>query len=77
LIEKEVGPESGIITFSGVGLVHMSPRISLESISIAVRESEYLKEVSLQENESLYLLHESWGYEFYVVAESIEYDKNV
>lgn len=55
----------------------MSPRISLESISIAVRESEYLKEVSLQENESLYLLHESWGYEFYVVAESIEYDKNV
>lgn len=77
LIEKELGPESGIITFSGVSLVHMPPRISLESISIVALESEYLKKISLQENENIYLLNESWGDEFYVVAESIEYDINV
>ncbi len=77
LIEKEVGSENGIITFSGVGLVHMPPRISLESITIATLESEYPKEVSLQEDENIYLLNESWGEEYYIVAESIEYDKNL
>ncbi|WP_415896118.1 hypothetical protein ACMXYQ_07995 [Neptuniibacter sp. PT34_22] len=77
LIEKDIGPESGVIKFCGVGFVHMQPRISLEGVSIATSEAKYPEEVSPEENESLYILHESWGREFYVVAESIEYIKNV
>ncbi len=70
-IAKEINAEKGILVFSGVAHVELAPCFTIESISCSKKS---LHGVDTEQNETAFLLNESWGYSYCVVAESIRYE---
>src|SRR5262249_44107849 len=65
-ITKEIGPESGLLTFSGVSRIHMPDRLTIEGIAcggLEVLPAGYLgpPDDSLDPSDRVFVLRESWG----------------
>jgi hypothetical protein len=81
-ITKDIGPETGIIKFSGVSHVNLPPYVGISGIERRSRDelpTSFLNtyrpnDRSLDANEVAYLIHGSWGEEFAVIAQGIEYE---
>ena len=78
-ITKEIGPESGLLTFSGVNRIHMPARLTIEGIAcggLEVLPAGYLgpPEDSLDPSDRVFVVREPWGAIYYVVAESAAYE---
>jgi hypothetical protein len=80
-VTKEIGPEVGLLTFSGVSHVNLAPRLTVEGIECGGLEplpDGYLDafcpgDRSLGEGERVFVLRGSWGPMYCVVAESVAY----
>jgi hypothetical protein len=78
-IEKEIGPETGLLKFYGVSLVCLGPSVSVSGIEIVrtlpsrILEAARPFDRKLDSNELVFLVHGSWGEEFFVVAERYDY----
>jgi hypothetical protein len=62
-IRKEIGPESGLLRFGGVGVVHLPPRFIIAALFATHRGG----------NDTLFEIAEAWGESYSVVASSVEY----
>jgi len=62
-IRKEIGPESGLLRFGGVGVVHLPPRFTIAAL-VATQRGE---------DDMLFEIVEAWGESYRVVASSLEY----
>ncbi|MCY3014832.1 MAG: hypothetical protein NT171_09085 [Planctomycetota bacterium] len=62
-IRKEIGPESGLLRFGGVGVVHLPPRFTIAALVATDRVGE----------DTLFEIAEAWGESYRVVASSVEY----
>ena len=62
-IRKEIGPESGLLRFGGVGIVHLPPRFTIAALVAADRDGD----------DTLFEIAEAWGESYRVVASSVEY----
>lgn len=82
-LTKEIGPETGIIKFSGVSHVNLPPLLGISGIERKHRDElpiDFLNayrpnDRSLDAEEMAYLIHGSWGEEFVVIAQQIEYER--
>ncbi len=78
---KDVGPESGFLTFAGVSHVNLPPRLTIDGMGCGGPEllpAGYLDSFrpgdrALDPGELVFILRESWGPLYYVVAESVVY----
>lgn len=61
-VRKEIGPESGLLRFVGVGLVRLPPRFTIAGLTAKQTESG-----------TLFGVEEAWGESYSVVAASVEY----
>jgi hypothetical protein len=62
-IRKEIVPESGLLRFGGVGVVHLPPRFTIAAL-VATQRGE---------DDMLFEIVEAWGESYRVVASSVEY----
>jgi hypothetical protein len=62
-IRKEIGPESGLLRFGGVGVVHLPPRFTIAALVATQRGDD----------DMLFEIAEAWGESYRVVASSVEY----
>lgn len=80
-VTKSIGPETGVMEFNGVSHVNLPPQLGISGIdrgSLNDLSADYLgtyrpNDESLEAEELVYLIHGSWGEEFFVIAERIEY----
>jgi hypothetical protein len=80
-VTKDIGPETGLMTFSGVSHVNLPPQLEIAGIdcgSLDDLPATYLGtyrpgDKSLDLEEAVYLVHGSWGEEFFVIANKVEY----
>lgn len=80
-VTKEIGLESGLLTFAGVSHVNLPPRLTVRGIDCGGLEhlpDGYLKafrpgDRSLDPGDRVFVLRGSWGPVYYVVAESAAY----
>jgi hypothetical protein len=79
-IEKEIGPEVGFLTFSGVLHVNLPARFTLGGLEAGghelLREEDSTAAglvASHDATERVFVLHESWGGNYWIVAELMEY----
>ncbi len=56
-LTKEIGPEEGILTFVDVHYVNVPSHLSIQSIEPQPYEDQWI-----------YVLHESWGTDYQVIA---------
>lgn len=78
---KEIGPETGVLRFDGVTHVNLPPRLAIGGIGCGKLEdlpSDFLEKYrhgdkSLGPQEVAYIIQGSWGEEFFVIAERIDY----
>lgn len=70
-IRKDIGPESGVLKFSGVSYVGLVPRLTLSGISIT---NVAPNGVPIDESETVFEFSEAWGGSYCVVAESVAYE---
>lgn len=73
-IEKEIGPERGVLMFHGASLVHVPAHFTVEQASSSQHSIPEFPGVSPEEGEWLFLFREAWGRTFYVVAQTASYD---
>jgi len=74
---KEIGPETGTIRFTDVSHINLPPRTSVAGIE-QVRPSALMSicpgcPTDYDDEDSVYLIHDSWGGRYFVVATGIEY----
>jgi hypothetical protein len=62
-IRKEIGPESGLLRFGGVVLVHLPPRFTIAALVATHRDGDDVE----------FEIAEAWGESYRVVASSVEY----
>jgi hypothetical protein len=80
-IIKDAGPESGVARLNGVTHVNLPPHLEVETIKVGgVNDlpAHYFGTYSphdhgLDSKERVYFFHGSWGEQFFVIAESLEY----
>lgn len=80
-VNKEIGPEHGILEFQSVSHVNLPPTFQISGIEIG--SGDYLppsffdtyrpNESRLDSDEKLFLFHGSWGEEFFVIASTVAY----
>jgi hypothetical protein len=81
-LDKDIGPESGLIRISGVTHVNLPPRLGLAGISCGGLERlppGYLAthrpmDATLDTDELAFVFHGSWGETYFVVAKAITYE---
>jgi len=66
-IRKEIGPESGLLRFGGVVVVHLPPRFTIAAL-VATHQGG---------DDVLFEIAEAWGESYRVVASSVEYAPDV
>jgi hypothetical protein len=66
LVRKEIGPESGLLRFGGVGVVHLPPRFTIAALVATHQGAE----------DTLFEISEVWGESYMVVASSVRYAQN-
>lgn len=74
IVEKEIGPETGLLTFSGVSFVHMPPRFAVFAACSSQQEVPDFPGLRPDHNEWLYVFQDAWNQSYYVMAESARYD---
>ncbi len=80
-LTKEIGPQTGVLEFSGVSHVNLPLQLGISGIdcgSLNDLPANFLGTYrpdgqSLEAEEVVYLIHGSWGEDFFVIAERIEY----
>ncbi len=78
-VTKDIGPEEGTLRFFGVSHVNLPPRIgSISGIECGELDDlpdNFIRpgDRSLDSEEIVFLIHGSWGEEFFVIAEQVEY----
>lgn len=75
-LTKEVGPESGIIRFTGVTRVNLPQRLDIRGIEGGTPQAlrdRLPRDTDADADEVVYLIHGSWGGEFFVVGDGIIY----
>ena len=72
-IEKDIGPESGVLVFSGVSFVNMPPEFIVAFVASSRQQVPDFPGVSPEDDEFLFLFQEAWGRVFYVLAERADY----
>lgn len=80
-VSKEIGNETGVIRFTQVSHVNLAPRFTIANIACGGLEllpTDYLTafrpgNASLDAGERVFLLEDSWGPQYFVIAESIGY----
>ncbi len=80
-VTKDIGPETGLITFNGVSHINLPPQLEIAGIDCGTLNDlppNFLGtyrpgDQSLDPEEVVYLVHGSWGEEFFVIASSVEY----
>lgn len=71
-VTKEIGPEIGTIRFLDVSYVAISPRFTVESITLGdVAKPPHGQKPD--EDETIYWIHSAWGETYCVIAKSIDY----
>lgn len=73
-LTKEIGPESGIIRFTGVTRVNLPQRLDIRGIEGGTPQA--LRDRLPRDadaDEVVYLIHGSWGEEFFLVGHGISY----
>lgn len=81
-VTKDIGPERGRLVFRGVSHVNLPPSLEISGIEIGglaelppnSLASYRPGDDRLDSDEHVYLIHESWGAEFFVVAEAVDYE---
>jgi hypothetical protein len=80
-LQKEIGPEAGVLRFGGVSHINLPPRLTIAGIScggLAELPGDYLAKYrpgdkALDPDECAFIIRGSWGDEWFVVACSIDY----
>jgi hypothetical protein len=65
-VRKEIGPESGLLRFGGVGIVYLPPRFTIASLVAIHRGGE----------DTLFEIAEAWGESYMVAASWVPYDQD-
>jgi hypothetical protein len=81
-VVKDIGPETGVVKFNGVSHVNLPPQLGISGIecgSLNSLPTNFLgtyrqNDQSLEGEEVAYLIHGSWGEEFFVIATEVEYN---
>jgi len=81
-VEKDIGPETGRLAFRGVTHVNLPPALTVESIEVRTAETAPVdfwtvgtpRKSELGDSDYIFLVFESFGGRFFVVAEGIEYE---
>ena len=82
-ITKDIGPETGIVTFFGVSHVNLGSWLtSISGITCGKLNDlprDYLDlyrpgDQALEPDDIAFLVHGSWGEEFFVIAKQIKYE---
>jgi hypothetical protein len=63
-VRKEIGPESGLLRFAGVGHVSLPPRFTVAGLS----------RTAGPDGDTLFMLAEAWGASYTVAAESMAWE---
>lgn len=69
-LRKDIGEQSGLLRFLGVGRVNLVPRLTLAGI---FRGGPDIGGVAVETGETAFVLEEALGATYYVVAASFEY----
>jgi hypothetical protein len=80
-VTKDIGPETGLMKFKGVAHANLPPQLGISGIDcggLADLPANFLDayrpcDQSLDAEEVVYLIHGSWGEEFFVIANGVEY----
>ena len=81
-VRKEIGPEDGWLTFRGVTHVNLRPAMYISGIDVGglddlpagFLETYRPGDQRLSADERVYLVHESWGGAFFVIADAVDYE---
>ena len=81
-VEKDISPETGRLSFSGVTHVCVPPALTLESMEVHTRETvpadfwnaSAPPKSELGDSDHVVLIFGSFGGRFYVVAEDVSYE---
>lgn len=78
LVEKEIGPESGILTFAGVTYMALSTALTAESICVAPPEEarRLLPAPEMAADGVVFVLSDIEGVRNIIVAESLNYRRD-
>ncbi|KRG39682.1 hypothetical protein ARC78_14500 [Stenotrophomonas pictorum JCM 9942] len=69
-IRKEIGSEHGLLRFYGVSRVDLAPRLTLAGLTVSNSTAGGLV---AEPGETVFHIHEAWGANYYVVADSLAY----
>lgn len=69
-VRKEIGPEVGLLRFAGAWRVHLSSRFTIAGI---VQNEKGIGGVTVGTGESMFVIEEAWGDQYFVIAESVSY----
>jgi hypothetical protein len=80
-VSKEIRPEVGVVRFIGVTHVNLPARLGISGIEtgdVSDLPPDYLRlyrpgDQCLDPGERVFLIHESWGAEYFVLAREVEY----
>jgi hypothetical protein len=72
-IEKDIGPESGLLVLTGVSFVHLPPRFTIFAATSSKAEVPDFPGVRPEDNEWLYVFQDSWHRAHYLLAEDARY----
>jgi hypothetical protein len=75
-LTKEIGPETGLLRFHQVSHINLPPRLSLagiERVPLERLRAKWSGLGGLSDEQTGFLLHESWGEECFVVASTLDY----
>lgn len=73
-VEKEIGPETGLLTFSGVSYVSLPPRFTAFAATSSQQQVPDFPGICPDPNEWLYVFQDAWSQAHYVLAESARYE---
>jgi len=76
-IEKDVGPESGKLTFDNVAFVHLPPCFTIYVAAASKNEVPDFPGVRPEPEDCLFVFQEAHGNAYYVIAESADYQIDV
>ena len=82
-VTKELGAEIGVMKFDGVSHVNLPPRLGTSGIDFGSLDDlpkNFIEiyrpgDQGLEAEDNAYLIHGSWGEEYFVIAEGIEYER--
>ena len=81
-VTKEIVREVGIIQFTQVGYIEIVPRLTIEGLQVGPESDlpdDFFSrcapsDTALGSNETVFVIHGSWGEKYFVIAEDIEYE---